>query len=57
LFFFFLVFFSGFIRTFLSYSKIWGHFFFFLLVLGEGTLIFFDSLKGDIDTIGSLGRH
>jgi hypothetical protein len=27
------------------------------LVLGEGTLIFFDSLKGDIDTIGSLGRH
>jgi hypothetical protein len=41
-------------RTFLSYSKKIKVIFVFLLFLG-GTLTFFGSLRGDIDTIGSLG--
>jgi hypothetical protein len=49
-----LVFFFEFIRTFLSYSKIFRVIFVFLLVLGE-TLTFFGSLRGAIDTIGNLG--
>jgi hypothetical protein len=49
-----LVGFFEFIRTFLSYSKKIWVIFVFLLVLGR-TLTFFGSLRGAIDTIGSLG--
>jgi hypothetical protein len=41
-------------RTFLPYSKKIMVIFVFLLVLG-GTLTFSGSLRGEIDTIGSLG--